>query len=195
MRRRGDKVEPAKKENFIQRDAAVVSVTILLNTDRKHKRNHKRSDHHHHWSYRSAMSCSCSGGTGTPFTDLSLWIWLKVCLCSSRFFKISCKTTAWAWRIRQANTAHSHVQSRADPTVACYLVLLKFPVQHIGRLLVSVLKRNLLPKGQLCPVQPGSDHTQRAGKRLVQVDVPVQQLQLMCNFKSEWQGDEEVRCC
>lgn len=125
------------------------------------------------------MSCSCSGGTGTPFTDLSLWIWLKVCLCSSRVFKISCKTAALSVRsIRRANAARS-AQSRTE---ARYLVLLQFPVQHVGRLLVSVLKRNLLPQGQLCPVQPGPHHSQGTGKRFVQVDVPVQQLQMMSNF-------------
>lgn len=169
---------------------AIDSVIFLLNRQ-KHKWNQKENTQHHRCSYRSAMSCSCSGGTGTPFTDLSLWIWLKVCLCSSRFFKISCKTTAWAWwRIRQAKTHCA--EPHEDPSVACYLVLLEFPVQHVGRLLVSVLKRNLLPEGQLCPVQPGSHHSQGTGKRFVQVDVPVQQLQLMSNFKKELKIENEL---
>lgn len=72
------------------------------NTVRSTYWKRKKDTTSHQWSYRSAMSWSCSGGTGTPFTDLSLWIWLKVCLCSSRFFSISCKTAAWMWRTRHA---------------------------------------------------------------------------------------------
>lgn len=144
----------------------------------------------HQWSYRSAMSWSCSGGTGTPFTDLSLWIWLKVCLCSSRFFSISCKTAAWMWRTRHT----THRAEWHNGPVTRYLMLLEFPVHHVGRLLMSVLERNILPESQLCPVEPGSHHSQGSGKRLVQVDVPVQQLHLTSKFfKKNEKEEEEVR--
>lgn len=52
-------------------------------------------------------------------------------------------------------------------------MLFQFSVENVGRLLVSVLERNVLPERHLCPVKPGSDHSQRAGQRLVQMDVPV----------------------
>lgn len=58
------------------------------------------------------------------------------------------------------------------------LVLLQFPVESVGRLLVSVLDGNVLPQGHLGSVQPGSDGAQRTRQGLVQVDVPVQQLRL-----------------
>lgn len=60
----------------------------------------------------------------------------------------------------------------------CYLVLLKFPVKNIGCLFVSMLDGNVLSESHLCSVKPGSNHSQRTRQRLVQVDVPVQQLQL-----------------
>lgn len=61
------------------------------------------------------MSWSCSGGTGTPFTDLSLWIWLKVCLCSSRFFKISCKNSGV--NAEGATQRETHGLTRTDPSI------------------------------------------------------------------------------
>lgn len=54
-----------------------------------------------------------------------------------------------------------------------YLVLLQLSVENVGRLLVSVLERNVLPQSHLRPVKPGSNHSQRTRQRLVQMDVPV----------------------
>lgn len=43
---------------------------------------------------------------------------------------------------------------------------------------MSMLDGNVLPKSHLCPVKPGSNHSQRPRQGLVQMDVPVQQLQM-----------------
>ena len=122
------------------------------------------------------MSWSCSGGTGTPLTDLSLWICWKVCLCDSRFFKISCDV---ANKQKRKFAAHIRCDCKQQlPAVPPpHLVLLQLPVQHVGRLLVSVLEGDVLPQSHLCSVEPGSDDSERTGQRLVQMDVPVQQLQ------------------
>lgn len=58
-------------------------------------------------------------------------------------------------------------------TQHCYLVLFQFSVENVGRLLVSVLERNVLPQSHFCPVKPGSNNPQRTRQRLVQMDVPV----------------------
>lgn len=51
-------------------------------------------------------------------------------------------------------------------------------MQYIGCLLMCMLDGNVLSQSHLCPVKPGSNHTQRTRQGLVQMDVPVQQLQL-----------------
>lgn len=60
----------------------------------------------------------------------------------------------------------------------CYLMLLEFSVENIGCLFMYMLDGNVLSESHLCPVKPGSDHSQRTRQGLVQMDVPVQQLQL-----------------
>lgn len=60
--------------------------------------------------------------------------------------------------------------------LAEYLVLLQLPVDHIGCLFMGLLDRNLLSQGDLSSMQPGSDHPQWARQRLIQMDVPVQEL-------------------
>ncbi len=57
-------------------------------------------------------------------------------------------------------------------------MLLKFSVKNIGCLFMSVLDGNVLSQSHLCPVKPSSNHPKRAWQGLVQMDVPVQQLQL-----------------
>lgn len=59
-----------------------------------------------------------------------------------------------------------------------YLMLLQFPVQNVGSFFMNVLEGDVLSQSHLCSVKPGSDHSQRPGQRFVQMNVPVQQLQL-----------------
>lgn len=43
---------------------------------------------------------------------------------------------------------------------------------------MSMLDGNVLSQSHFCPVKPGPNHSQRTRQGLVQMDVPVQQLQL-----------------
>jgi hypothetical protein len=57
-----------------------------------------------------------------------------------------------------------------------YLVLFQLPLDHIGCLFMGLLNGNLLSLGDLSSMQQGSDHPQGARQRLIQMDVPVQEL-------------------
>lgn len=54
---------------------------------------------------------------------------------------------------------------------------------------MSMLDGNVLSQSHLCPVQPGSNHSQRTRQGFVQMDVPVQQLQLPSIKKTLYQNN------
>lgn len=56
-------------------------------------------------------------------------------------------------------------------------MLLQGPLHGVSRLLMCLLYGHVLPQRQLRPVQPRPDHAQRGRQGLVQLDVPVQELQ------------------
>lgn len=70
------------------------------------------------------------------------------------------------------------------------LMVLQFSVKNIGCFFMNVLEGDVLPQSHLCSVKPGSNHPQRSRQRLIQVDVPVQQLQMTIHETQKQQNED-----